>query len=425
MTMMRLSTSLFADKTLVAGVVAILSSLTHAFAEGATHSKQACAQLVGEGPLTWRAENLAKAKSAVQRNDADVLPAYYTLLAQAEKALKSKPYTVTDKNAPPPGGDLNDYWSLAPYWWPDPVKSDGLPYIRKDGETNPARNSGDFDRRRLQNMRDDVIVLSLAAYFSSDKRYAQKAQDLLDVWFINQATRMRPSLRFAQSIPGRTDGRAIGIIDTRIYMALIDSVLLLETINAIDAAQIAELRQWFGDYVHWLTTNPMGLEERSKKNNHGTFYDAQVTAFALFAHNCALAARISEDVKTRIASQITPEGEMPHELKRTRSFHYSVFSLDAFFTLARLNEHLGEDLYSYTAPSGASIINALQNLAPYAEDPEAWPYQEIGSGAPRTLWQLLRKALTALESETLATVEANAIARDETDIAILTSYLGD
>jgi len=27
--------------------------------------------------------------------------------------------------------------SLAPYFWPDPSKPDGLPYLRKDGQTNP------------------------------------------------------------------------------------------------------------------------------------------------------------------------------------------------------------------------------------------------------------------------------------------------
>ena len=29
--------------------------------------------------------------------------------------------------------------SVGPYWWPDPSKPDGLPYIRKDGHKNPER----------------------------------------------------------------------------------------------------------------------------------------------------------------------------------------------------------------------------------------------------------------------------------------------
>ena len=34
---------------------------------------------------------------------------------------------------PPPSGDKHDYLSYSRYWWPDPEKNDGLPYIRRDG----------------------------------------------------------------------------------------------------------------------------------------------------------------------------------------------------------------------------------------------------------------------------------------------------
>ena len=30
--------------------------------------------------------------------------------------------------------------SQAPYFWPDPTKPNGLPYIRRDGERNPELN---------------------------------------------------------------------------------------------------------------------------------------------------------------------------------------------------------------------------------------------------------------------------------------------
>jgi hypothetical protein len=37
----------------------------------------------------------------------------------------------------PPSGDKHDYMSQAPYFWADPSKPGGLPYIRRDGERNP------------------------------------------------------------------------------------------------------------------------------------------------------------------------------------------------------------------------------------------------------------------------------------------------
>ena len=43
---------------------------------------------------------------------------------------------------------------------------------------------------------------------------SQKAVELLNVFFLDEYTRMNPHLLYAQAIPGRTKGRGIGIIDT-------------------------------------------------------------------------------------------------------------------------------------------------------------------------------------------------------------------
>src|SRR5690349_13062772 len=56
-----------------------------------------------------------------------------SLIAVAEKVLKQPAYSVTyQKTKLPPNGNIHDYISQAPYWWPDSSKKDGLPYIRKD-----------------------------------------------------------------------------------------------------------------------------------------------------------------------------------------------------------------------------------------------------------------------------------------------------
>ncbi len=49
----------------------------------------------------------------------------------ADKALQQTPLSVMDKGITPPSGDKHDYLSLAPYWWPDPAKPNGLPCIRR------------------------------------------------------------------------------------------------------------------------------------------------------------------------------------------------------------------------------------------------------------------------------------------------------
>src|SRR4051794_37378867 len=59
------------------------------------------------------------------------------VIESGEKALTFEPVSVVRKDATPPSGDKHDYMSLSPYWWADPAKADGLPYIRRDGEFNP------------------------------------------------------------------------------------------------------------------------------------------------------------------------------------------------------------------------------------------------------------------------------------------------
>src|SRR5438445_12698265 len=54
----------------------------------------------------------------------------------ADKVLSIEIQPVTAKPMTPPSGDKHDYMSLGPYFWPDPKKKDGLPYIKRDGERN-------------------------------------------------------------------------------------------------------------------------------------------------------------------------------------------------------------------------------------------------------------------------------------------------
>ncbi len=68
--------------------------------------------------------------------------------------------------------DPHDYYSEAPYWWPDPDNPGG-PYIRKDGQTNPARFTA--NRTALNAMCDAVFSLGAAAFLLDDPRYAQRA----------------------------------------------------------------------------------------------------------------------------------------------------------------------------------------------------------------------------------------------------------
>jgi hypothetical protein len=337
-------------------------------------------------------DNLMKAKSRLQSNDPAVVPAFNTLIREADRALTSGTVSVVEKELTPSSGDKHDYMSLAPYWWPNPNKPNGLPYIRRDGEINPERDQTS-DRKRLDNMVQTVRTLSLSYFFTGREEYAAHAAKMLLVWFLDPATKMNPNLRYAQAIPGRSSGRAAGIIETHNLPELIDAVAMLNRSKSWDQSNQKALQDWFNAYLIWLLESPEGSAEATAKNNHGSWYDLQVLSYALFAGKNELAKKVLSELPTkRISKQIEPEGRQLRELERTQAWNYSLFNLKALFDIASIANKLGTDLWNYQTPDKRGIRKALDWLIPFATGEKKWSYEQIAGWQPEKLAPLLRRA---------------------------------
>lgn len=295
----------------------------------------------------------------------------------ADRAMHEGPFSVMEKKQIPPSGDKHDFMSVAPYWWPNPSTPNGLPYIRRDGETNP-QEAGIPDHANFFRMGDAVHALALAYYLTGDEQYASRAVLLLRTWFLDPATRMNPNLNYGQGIPGVTTGRGTGLIGMREIPTVLDGITLLSQSPSLTEADREGLRAWFRSYLNWLRNSPIGRAEASAKNNHGSWYDQQIAGIALFLGDTDLARNVIETAKTkRIALQIKPDGREPLELARTKSFSYSTFNLTALIHLAQEGQKVGVDLWDYQAPDGGSIRAALNYLLPYAMGEKQWPYQSL------------------------------------------------
>lgn len=330
--------------------------------------------------LGARIGGLETAKSRIAAGDETTTKALAHLLGEADTALKNEPYSVTHKTRLPPSGDRHDYYSQAPYLWPDPNQPDGLPYVPRDGVVNPDSRHPDFsDRLRLASFGADVETLALAYHFSGNEAYAVHAARLLKVWFLQPDTRMNPNLNHAQAVPGRNEGRGIGIIDIAAMIDAIDVSTLLAASPAWTEADAAALRDWSAAFLNWMLVSDNGIEELIMRQNHGTMYDTKVVKLALHTGRRDLARHVLETVKTnRIALQIEPDGAQPMELRRTRSYSYSTFNLMGLANLASIGERLGVDLWGFETEDGRSIQRAVDFLAAYSlEGAEPWPYEQI------------------------------------------------
>lgn len=330
----------------------------------------------GRQTFLWRPQWLeAISADAKRRQDA---------IDEADKALGRGPYSVTNKSKLVPGASPNDYTSIGPYWWPDPKKSDGLPYKRRDGEVNPERRGADFDKDRLSKLGADMEALSLGFYLTQDPRYAEQAAVLVRAWFLDPQTRMAPNMNFAQGIPGRVNGRGEGIIEASDFSTVIESVGLIAPSGALSDSEVAALKLWFTQFSQWLATSENGAVEMRKTNNHSVFFDFYLAHFALFAGLDSVTKSIATNFpRYRIARQMDKRGRFEAELGRTRSWHYSNYLVAGAGRLATIGECVGEDLWNNELNDGRGLTAAARFLDGYADNLETWPYPDRDLAAGR------------------------------------------
>jgi hypothetical protein len=365
---------------------------------------------------------LAAVKAKLTARVQTLRVAFDRLISEADAALNQRPFSVLDRKNSVDGADRHDYVSFAPYFWPNPDKADGLPYIRKDGQRNRDLVS-QGDRVHFGDVKLAVDSLALGYYFTGNAKYAEHAVLLLRTWFLHPKTRMNPNLNYAQAIPGGVTGRPTGLIEFRDMPQLVDALGLLETSPAWTEGDRKAMRAWLEQYYDWLTTSPIGKGEDKAGNNHGTWYDVQVMALALYLGKTADARRVAEQFgERRIAAQVQPDGSQPRELGRVNSWGYSSFNVSAMLSVAEMAERVGVDLWNFRTADGRSIRAALDFLTSYLDGKRPWPnqrdrkypakpadlagsliraargfgpepYQKLLEGLPRSAWESRRERL--------------------------------
>ncbi|WP_147676521.1 alginate lyase family protein [Algibacter pacificus] len=323
-------------------------------------------------------EALEVQQNQIKKGDAKAVENYKALLKQADKLLTIEGFSVVNKEGVPPSGNKHDYMSIGPYWWPNPETQIGLPYIRKDGEINPETRNNFTDFTATANFLSAVNTLTKAYFYSNEKVYANKNLELIQTWFLDEDTKMNPNVNYGQYVPGKSDGRCFGIIEFESITNVIKFLELAKDRNILDKKTEEGMFNWFTDYSNWLKNSKLGKEEATRKNNHGTNYDVQLLSILLYLNKVEeVKTYLSTITKSRIFSQIEPDGSQPLELARTKSFSYSVMNLHAFLELARLGQKVGVNLWNATSEDGRSIKKGCQYMLPYVTNEKKWEYKQI------------------------------------------------
>ncbi len=293
------------------------------------------------------------------------------VLKAANQYLSEKPITITASSSPRSAGGPHDFFSEADYWWPDPKDPNG-PYIQRDGMSNP--DNFVEHRRALMRLSVQIPALIAAWKLTKDKRYAQHAAMHLRAWFLDERTRMNPNLQYAQAIHGRVTGRGTGIIDTIHLVEVARALEVIEGAGALSAGELQGIKQWFADYLEWMSTSKNGIEEREAKNNHGTCWVMQVAEFAHFTGNQELLEYCRGRFKTVLMpNQLAADGSFPQELRRTKPYGYSLFNLEAMAMVCQILSTAEDNLWTFELPDGRGMRKAIAYMAPYIRNKRAWP----------------------------------------------------
>ncbi|KNZ71669.1 hypothetical protein J132_07578 [Termitomyces sp. J132] len=297
----------------------------------------------------------------------NTLAAQGTILQWAKDSAVGGPWSVIQKNVTAPSGDVHDYMSWAPYWWPDCSKAGNTTeltpeqiwktctYVSRDGKFNPdgrlINDVGNF-----QSLSDMVLYNSIASALtgSGSSSYSTLAVEYIKTWFLDDETKMNPNLNYAQMQRGPTGqtGSHTGILDLKGMAKIVTGIEIFRKMNCTDWTGDLDSRMndWTNEYIQWLESAAISLEEEAAPNNHGTFWYNQVAALKILVGDIPGALNVTNAYFAKqYMSQITANGEQA----TARS--------PAMITNARLSAYAGDpSVWNKTTNEGSTIRTALE-----------------------------------------------------------------
>ena len=213
---------------------------------------------------------------------------------------------------------------------------------------------------------DRIRDLGLAYHYYGQDRFARKAVDLLDHWFLAEETRMAP----------------VKTNSIEQYITLPKMWWGAELVRGHDAwdrdgvGSEAALRGWIGTYL-----DDVGHEIPTDFGQQNIFNWQEMTqaAGSVYRRDWERFRHAMERNRADGFNQLREDGLLANEITRSTSLAYSLYAAKALVTaaeLSRVYEHRleGPTLYEYSKFDGdrSAIERILDAHAPYVSDPAAW-----------------------------------------------------
>lgn len=348
------------------------------------------------------------------------------------------PWSVVDKKASMvPNGDVHEYVSFAPYYWPvssrkalstkvDPKEEHDMPdtssakspssppipaycadprsvedqtlvwkhcpYEKRDGQRNPDTAAIE-DAQNFRNATRGAFLNAVSYALTFEDCYAKQAASIVRVFFLDPKTAVRPHLKYGQIVRGPqaagsdndwSTGTHRAIIDWRHLVKLANAVIILRELQskAWTDDDDKAIRYWAEAYFTWLTDDPLSLKAKNATNNFVSFWYSQAISIQLLLDDKARAVALANDYfRGSFRQLIAANGDQPQESGRTRAVHYRAFGVEPMILNARMAAWAGSsDLWPSLTNVSATINDAvnyalsLVDRATRAESAELAPH---------------------------------------------------
>lgn len=282
----------------------------------------------------------------------------------------------------------NNYASLASYYHPNPDTETGFPYIRRDGVRNPIA-AETTDNKCLSKLYQIVIPCSLLYHLTHSEDYSLKAIAAIGKFFIEENTKMNPSLTYSGMVIGDSmeDLRIRGaIIDTNNLSILPDFMSLLKTSVHWTPEIENGMVLWFDSLADWFKTNPRGILQSGYGHNIKTSYMKQLCSYlCVCGKEVEARTYLENNLRDLLSAQIDSNGNQILEMDRVKNRHYSNFNLTLLVNLATMANSLGINVWNYEDGEGkGSIRKAMKYLAYYYLHPSEWTTSDEANNSAMT-----------------------------------------
>ena len=285
---------------------------------------------VGLGPPVKAAnvfladERLAEIRSRIDQREEPTWSAYQALLAQADELLAHQPR-------------VPEVWHV-PFFYEDP-----------DGHRSAKGG--------LMDDANTAYQLAVLYRLTDEPRYAEAAAAIAHAWAgLSELRKDEDSgLSFSYHFP---------------------AMLFAADLLRGSAAWTNEHEARFAAFVR---DRAVGMNTMDRANNWGNWGLVLVLASAAYLDDDELFEQGVARWKQFIDTQIAEDGHLPHEVGRNhnrgeRGIWYSHFTLMPQTIAAEIARVRGVDLYDYESPTGQTLRDAFHRLAPWAREPESFPY---------------------------------------------------